>query len=307
LLTAEFIFIQAKTIGAANTMLTVLRGQLGTTATTHASGVIFEIVATPVPQGSDLGPDMSRSPIIKASLIQTWRRDVIIAGSLVALAKAGMVPGIPNQVAYQLHQRFWEALQDAERSLIKGLATPPGTQSEYQTMWGTLPWTGYSTPVPNSTSVLYNAAGAALTEILLNQPVLNIYLQGGGVPDAIFMNPIVLDRISRIFRDQIHVRQEEVVRGYTVDTIRTSLGTKPLKLIPSGYYPNPTLVEAVMTYIDLSRGAIIPFLNRFCFLISAPTTKDADIVSLIMQWTYEQRNTGTDIGYSSQTMRNFAT
>jgi hypothetical protein len=90
-----------------------------------------------------------------------------------------------------------------------------------------------------------------------------------------------------------------------VDTVRLSLGTKPVKLLMTGYMPDPTVNEGVAAFLDLDKLALVPFFNRFLFLISAPTTKDADIVSLMSQSTLEFRHTGTDFGYTSQILRNF--
>lgn len=306
LLTAEQILVTGITVGVSSVTLTIQRGFNGTTAATHASGFIAEIVGSPVPEGSDIGRDMSRSPAIKANTIQTWRRDVIITGSMVSLARHGLVPGQPNMVAFQLHERWWEVLQDMERSVIYGIGTPAATQTDYQEMWGVLAWLGYSNPVPNSTSVLFNANGAFISDLLYNQVGINIYLQGGEIPDAIVGHPVVIDRTSRIFRDQLRLSQTELVRGFNVDTIRLSLGGKPVKLIMSGYMPDPTAVEGVAALLDLDRLIIVPFLDRFCFLISSPSMKDADMVSVVSQWTVEFRNTGTDSGYTSQIVRNFS-
>lgn len=305
LLVAEQVQVTGLAVGAASVTVTISRAYNGTTAASHAAAAVYEIIATPVQEGSDLGRDQSRSPGIKANTIQSWRRDVIVTGSMVELARHGMVPGIPNQPAFQLHERFWEMLEDYERTVIKGIGTPAATQSQTQTMWGVLPWLGYSNPVPNATAVLSNANGAAITDLLLNGVGINIYLQGGQIPDVILGHPYVMDRISRIFRDQLRLSQTEVIRGFNVDTIRLSLGTKPVKLLMSGYMPDPTINEGVAAFIDLDKVALVPFYNRFLFLISAPTTKDADIVSLMSQSTIEFRHTGTDFGYTSQVMRNF--
>jgi hypothetical protein len=306
LLTAEQIQITGLAVGATSVTVTIVRGFNATTAATHAASAVYEIIATPVQEGSDLGRDQSRAPGIKANTIQSWRRDVIVTGSMVELARHGLVPGIPNQPAFQLHERFWEMLQDYERSVIKGIGTPAATQTATsQTMWGVLAWLGYSNPVPNATAVLSNAAGAAISDLLMNGIGINIYLQGGQIPDVILAHPYVVDRISRIFRDQLRLSQTEVVRGFNVDTIRLSLGTKPVKLLMSGYMPDPTINEGIMAFLDLDKLALVPFFNRFLFLISAPTMKDADLVSLMSQSTLEFRHTGTDFGYTSQILRNF--
>lgn len=306
LLTAEQIQVTGLAVGGASVTATITRAYNGTTAASHAASAVYEIIATPVQEGSDLGRDQSRAPGIKANTIQSWRRDVIVTGSMVELARHGMVPGIPNQPAFQLHERFWEMLQDYERTVIKGLGTPTATQTNTQTMWGVLSWLGYSNPVPNPTSVLSNANGAPISDLLLNGVGINIYLQGGAIPDVLLGHPYVMDRVSRIFRDQLRLSQTELVRGFNVDTIRLSLGTKPVKLLMSGYMPDPTINEGVAAFLDLDKLALVPFFNRFLFLISAPTTKDADIVSLMSQSTLEFRHTGTDFGYTSQALRNFA-
>lgn len=305
-LVAEQILVTGITIGSSNVVLQIQRGFNGTTAASHLQNSVLDIVGSPVPEGSDLGRDMSRSPVVKANVIQAARRDVIITGSMIELARHGMIPGQPNMLAFQLHERWWELCQDMERSAIFGIGTPVSTQTDYQEQWGALAWLGYSNPVPNATSVLFNANGATISDFLVNQLAINIYLQGGDIPDVLVGHPYVMDRISRIFRDQLRLTQSELVRGFNVDAIRTSIGTKPVKLIMSGYMPDPTAVEGVVMALDLDRIAIIPFLNRFCFLISAPTNKDVDIISVVSQWTTEYRNTGTDSGYTSQLMRNFA-
>jgi hypothetical protein len=305
LLVAEQIQITGLAIGASSVTVTIARGVNATTAATHAASAIYKIIATPVQEGSDLGRDQSRAPGIKANTVQSFRRDVIITGSMVELARHGLVPGIPNQPAFQLHERFWEMLIDYENTIISGIGTPSNVQSQTQTMWGVLPWLGYSNPVPNSNAVLSNANGATITDLLLNGVGINIYLQGGQIPDLILGHPYVMDRISRIFRDQLRLSQTEVVRGFNVDTIRLSLGTKPVKLLMSGYMPDPTVNEGVLAMLDMDKFALVPFYNRFLFLLSAPTTKDADIVSIMSQSTLEARHTGTDFGYVSQILRNF--
>jgi hypothetical protein len=305
LLVSEQIQVTGLAVGVSSVTVTILRGVNGTTAATHAASAVYEIIATPVQEGSDLGRDQSRAPGIKANTIQSWRRDVIVTGSMVELARHGMVPGIPNQPAFQLHERFWEMLADYERTVIKGIGTPAATQSQTQTMWGVLPWLGYSNPVPNSTASISNAGGALITDLLLNGIGINIYLQGGQIPDVMLAHPYVMDRVSRIFRDQLRLSQTELVRGFNVDTIRMSLGTKPVKLLMTGYMPDPTINEGVAAFLDMDKLALVPFFNRFLFLISAPTTKDADIVSIMSQSTLEFRHTGTDFGFTSQVLRNF--
>lgn len=305
LLVAEQIFVNGFIVGASNVSVQITRGFNGTTAASHAQNAILEIVGAPVPEGSDIGRDQSRSPGVKGNLIQSWRRDVVVDGSMVSLARHGMVPGQPNMPAFQLHERWWEMTIDMERSLINGIGTPAATQTDYQEMWGALAWLGYSNPVPNSTAQLFNANGAFISDILCSQVGINIYLQGGDIPDVIVAHPYVIDRISRVFRDQIRITESELIRGVNVDAVRLSIGRKPLQLVMSGYMPDPTLVESVAAFIDLDRINIVPFLDRFCFLISAPTMKDADMVSVFSQYTIEFRNTGTDTGFTSQVMRNF--
>src|SRR5215831_14644554 len=124
LLVAEQIFVNGFIVGGANVTVQITRGFNGTTAASHAQNAILEIVGAPVPEGSDIGRDQSRSPGVKGNLIQSWRRDVVIDGSMVSLARHGMIPGQPNMPAFQLHERWWEMTIDMERSLINGIGTP---------------------------------------------------------------------------------------------------------------------------------------------------------------------------------------
>jgi len=51
--------------------------------------------------------------------------------------------------------------------------------------------------------------------------------------------------------------------------------------------------------------ALVPFLDRGCFLRTAETPLDAEIMSLIMAMTLEMRNTGTDFNQAHEVLRNF--
>lgn len=306
---AEFIQIQGISISGSTATLTISRGLNGTTAASHASSAVYEVVATPEIQGSDFGRDMSRVPGIKSNLVYTIRKNVQITGSLLALSKFGLVPGMPNVLATQLHNRFLEALIDLERALLKSIGTPSTTQTEYPMLWGMLPTLGYGGVSYNSTAVTFNGNGSLITETLLNALVINILLQGGEVPDCFIMHPTVIDRVARIFRDQLRLTQSEDVRGYLVDAVRVSVGTQLVRLVMTGYMPGPapgaTTPSPLLAAVDLDRMGIVPFLDQFCYLLSAPTMKDADLISMVMKLSFEMRNTGTDFGYAHQLLYNF--
>lgn len=306
LTSAELLQIIGMTVGATQTVLSVTRGFNGSTPSTHAANAVFEIIGTPRQDGSGLGPDMSRSPAPKGNLIQTIRKDVVITGALASLARHNMVPGMKNPLAYQLHQRFWESLVDWNRSIIKMTGTSASVASNSQTLWGLLAWLGYNSTTANGTAVIRNAAGAPLSRKLISQVGIDLYQQGAEVPDVAIANPWVIDSIARIYEDQLRLNQSEMVRGFNVDTIRMSIGTKPIKLIPDGYMPDPTVVEPIIAFIDLDRLGLVPFLDRGCFLLTSETTLDADVMSLIMAMTLEVRNTGTDFGQAHEILRNFA-
>src|SRR5262249_59520793 len=122
---------------------------------------------------------------------------------------------------------------------------------------------GYSSPVPNTSATLFNANGAFVSDILASQIGINIYLQGGDIPDMAVAHPYVIDRFSRVFRDQLRITEAELIRGVNVDAIRLSIGSRPVQLVMSGYMPDPTVVEAVAAFIDTDRLVIVPFLDRF--------------------------------------------
>lgn len=306
---AEYMQVTGINIVGGTATLTIVRGFLGTTAASHASGAVFEVVMTPTIQGSDFGRDQSRIPATKNNLIYTIRKDVQITGSLLSLSKHGLVVGMPNIMATQLHNRFLEALIDLERTLIGGIGTPAATQTEYPTPWGLLSMLGYTNPAFNSTSVTFNANSAQVSELVLNSLFINILLQGGEIPDAVVAHPTVMDRVGRIYRDQFRLIQTEDVRGYLVRAIQPSVGEQLVRLIMTGYMPGPapgaTTPAPLLMALDLDRIAMVPFLDQFCYLLAAGTLKDADLVSLIMKLSFDMRNTGTDFGYAHQLMFGF--
>jgi hypothetical protein len=304
---AELVMINGITVGSPNYTLNLLRSQLGTTGVSHAAAAVWQIVATPVQQNSGLGRDMSRAPGIKSNLIQTWRRDVNISSAMIALAQYGHVPGIKNQVAYQLSQRFTEMLIDMENSVIKGIGTQNNVNTDYQTLWGILSWFGAAAVNANATSVLFNAQGAAISDLLINNWVINVTLQGAEIPDVLMGSSYFIDRTARIYKDQLRLGQDELVRGYFVDAIRSSMGAKLIKLVMSNWIPysltSNTLNIAIA--LSLARIGLIPFLNQFCYFLSAPSFNDGDAMSVLAKFTIEPRNTGTDFGYAGQVLTNF--
>jgi len=146
-----------------------------------------------------------------------------------------------------------------------------------------------------------------LSDLLCNTVALNIYLQGGEIPDAIVAAPFTIDRLARIYRDQMRLSQDELIRGYFVDAIRVSIGVKPVRLIMSGYMPYSTTSPTpnVAAFVSLDRMAIVPFIDQFCYLISAPSFRDGDALSVLSKWTLELRNSGTDFGFAHQALKNF--
>lgn len=306
---SEYMQIQGISIAGNTATLTIARGLNGTTPTTHASGAVFEVVMTPTIQGSDFGRDQSRVPGVKNNLIYTIRKDVQITGSLLTLSKHGLVVGMPNVMATQLHNRFLEALIDLERTLIGGIGTPAGTQTEYPTPWGLMAALGFTNPAFNSTSVTFNANNAYLSELLLNSLFINILLQGGEIPDCIVGHPVVMDRIGRIYRDQFRLDQRDDTRGFLVRAVQPSVGEQMVRLVMSGYMPGPapgaTTPAPVLFALDLDRIATVPFLDQFCYLLAAGTLKDADLISLVMKMSWDVRNTGTDFGQAHQAMFGF--
>jgi hypothetical protein len=87
------------------------------------------------------------------------------------------------------------------------------------------------------------------------------------------------------------------------------VGEQLVRLIMTGYMPGPapgaTTPAPLLMALDLDRIALVPFLDQFCYLLAAGTLKDADLISLIMKWTIDARNTGTDFGYAHQLMFGF--
>jgi hypothetical protein len=301
-LVAEQMQVIGKVVGSTTVTLTVLRAFNGTTEATHLDNAKLDIVASLRPAGSNLGPDMSRSPIVKANYFQQARKDVVITGEMDELAKRGLVPGIPNQPAYQLHQRFWEMLQDWSRSVIRGKGTPAATSTDTQEMHGILAWLGYSPTPPNATAVPFDGSSITsgdLSDEMYSAVVAQLVNQGADIPDAVVGFSTFIDRTARIFRDQLRLNQAEVVRGYTVDAIRVTLGHKLIRMIMDNYMPDPAGPDQVAAFLDLSRIALIPFYNRGLFLKTSPSMLDAKLVSLLSQLSLEFRNTGTDSGQTS--------
>jgi hypothetical protein len=306
ILTAEVLRVKSVVpqVGG-NAFVYVDRGLYGTTATTHAASAIFDIAGVPVQPGSAMGRDQSRVPGYKQNVFTLRRRDVVITGQVVSLAQHGMIPGTANPVAEQLNDRFQELLQDMNRELIGETGTPGSTQDNYNQQNGILQWLGYAPTPANSSATLLSGGGAPLSDIMFSSVAIQAYLNGGDVPDAACGHPYIMDSVSRFFRDNLRLTQDELIRGVNVDAVRASIGQHPVKLLMDGYLPDPTVNEAILVFLDLDRWGTVPFLDRFCFLIMAESDLDADTVSVLSESTVEGRNTGADFGQTSFVLRNF--
>lgn len=287
----------------SGTAITVTRGYGGTTATTHANGAVFKVISRPLYENSDLGRDLSRPRIPKSNLFQRFSRDVNLSQEVITRARYGYSPGVPDEMKYQYEQRKRELLTEFDLAVLYARQAASGTAStggDYSTTGGVIAWLDGTL---NSTSVAYNAAGAVISDTIINGQ--NKYIiRNGAVPEWLFGGTNFVDSTARIYNDRIRIVQDDTTRGFEVQTFRTTMQNTLRLLWDNNIADANTLGLALL--LDPERIRWRPFLESLGYSIQAPSFRDGDAVRFIMKGGLEMRNTGSDSGQAHQLIYNLS-
>lgn len=281
------------------TALTVSRAFAGTAAS-YASNTVFRIVDNPVNPNSDLGPDLTRQRLVKTNYIRRERKDVNIDSEQIARSIAGYVPGVQDELGYQLQMRLAELIRDWDNTVIYG--KPQATSSptnEFQTMTGLLSWLD-ATSLGNSLSSPITTS-ENLTDTVLNNMIQNIYKQGA-VSKAVIVGPRLAQVLAAYYADTIRREQSDRVRGFWMNVFDPAMAN-PHVLVNDAYVQD-TAGNSLCFVVDPDRIFWRPFIGQSLYTIEAPSFRDGDAISLLSKGSLEVRNSGTDAGYAHQVHQN---
>lgn len=287
----------------SGTTITITRGYGGTTAVAHANGNVFRVIARPLYENADLGRDLSRARVAKSNLFFRTSRDVNISQEQILRAKYGYAPGVPDELKYQFEQRLRELLREINNAVLYSRQAASGAAStggDYSTMGGAIAWLDTTL---NSTAVPFNAAGAVLTDTVINTQNKAI-INNGAVPDWAFGGTNMADNLSRLYNDRIRLVQDETSRGWKVKEFDTTL-QNTLRILW-----DKQIIDfqgtGIMLLLDSSRIRLRPYLESLFYTIQSPSFRDGDAIRMLVKLSLEMRNTGSDTGAAHVLVRNLS-
>lgn len=189
--------------------LTVVRGYASSSAETHAKDAIFTIVGMPVQAGDESITDISNSPTQRSNRVQTFKREVKIAGQEIAVSANGMRPGISSTFKHQLMKRMLEMKVEMNTSVLYSVVSAAPSDTVYASMQGLREW------------LVASGANSDSDAETLNEAVLNALYKSawddGGSPDQLLGPYKQLAQFSSAYKDRIRVAPSDRIVGMYVN------------------------------------------------------------------------------------------
>jgi hypothetical protein len=266
-------FELVQVIGLAGDAITVSRGYGGSTKVTHAQSALWGMVAPALAEVSDLDRDISKNRIVNSNLIARLGLSVQISDEQMQRAMAGYVPGVPNELEYQLTQRVREIKRAVDNMLI--IARRAAASGDYSLCDGIITWL---------ISAAVDQAAASFTPDMVNSAYATAYGDGGD-PDWLLAGTTIVRKIANAYSDRIRIEQSERSRGWSVVYFEADLA-KPLRIILDAYMP-----PQAFGLLDSRRILIRPFINSFFYFRTAPSFRDAEAARVIAKMSLQVMNT----------------
>jgi hypothetical protein len=226
--------------------------------------------------------------------------DVNIDSEAIIKSHQGYVPGIVDELGYQVQQRLAELLRLIEQAVLYAYPAASGNPTnDFQAMYGLLAWldtTANTTAAPVTTA-------QPLSDSVLNTTIQNIYKQGG-VSKVVAVGPRIATILSGVYSDTIRREQSDRVRGFWAQIFDPAMAN-PHEIVMDAFIQD-TATAGLCLVLDPDRIFIRPQLGQFLYTIEAPSFRDGDAYSLLSKISLEVRNTGTDAGYAHVAIQNLA-
>ncbi len=258
--------------------------------TTYGIGTTLKLVAWPLPEGSNLGPDQSQARTVRYNLTQIFGRDITITRNQI---KRGM-QSLDDEFYYQLDQRAIEMKREMNDTIIFGspstsitgtFAVTPANSGGSRTMAGLLYFL-QSAGGSASATATYNTTSEAFTPKALNNMQYASAILGGN-PDLMITGGTQQRAFQSFSQDLVRIVPNERVRGAFTTLYRTDMGV--VVSVVNDLNMSNGSPDTVML-VDPSRIALHPFVDAEFFMLVAPTFTDGDSARVLGEWTLECRN-----------------
>lgn len=268
--TGEYFLVESAT--SAGTA-TITRGFGGTTAATIATSHTLTILYNAALEGADVDQDISVPRSRKFNIVQLFKKDIIVSGTVLAVTMAG---GISDELNYQKVSRSREILRDLERAVIRGIMSTStlGSSTEYRTMEGL--WHGIKTN--RLTYTTGSLTSSALNDIIKaawenGAKDLDLIICGKGAKDEI---DGLLDSSRRVITGQSGSRTLERI----VDVFESTYGVFEI-MLNRWMKPNSLIVTSTQ------RIKVVPLRGRTFRYEEVAKTGDSVKGMIVGEYTME--------------------
>jgi hypothetical protein len=216
----------------ATDALTITRGWAGSTDASHAQGVVVTLVAPMLPQGSDVGEARTTTKVGLFNYTQIFEEVVKVSATMQATRKNVQ----QNDAEAQIENHLTILGTNMEKTLLFGRKAAPAAAS---------PGSMDGIYARLSTNV-YDKAGAALTQPMLEDAMEAVWTAGGDVA-LIVTNMTQKRRINSFLDPYRQVDYNAGTLGTVVQRFRTDVGTVDIltdRFMPSNevLIINPSLI-----------------------------------------------------------------
>lgn len=266
-----------KVTGISGNTLTVVRGYAGTTAEALSSGTEVKIVARPQNEGTLPGDDTSaKLPGVEWNQTQIF--DYTAKVTRTALNTSHY--GIDNLITYKVKEGLQIITRRMNNACIYGRRVQREEGSEPGMMGGILYF------LKQDGGNVVNAAGADLSQKLLNDAIEKIALDGG-TPNVLVCNTTQARKISAFNVNNIIVQREDQTAGNFVARFVSDL---PAGIITT-IVVDTNFPKDKIAILDTSRLKLVPLAGSTLSDFDA-TPPGADFIArrILGEYTLEVKN-----------------
>jgi len=252
---------------------TITRGYGGTSAETHGSTAVYDIISNPRPEGMDGPKDESVARARSYNYTQIFSKGVQLTGTAIAIEHNG----IASEDAYQIDKRLRELVRELDRTVIMGIrAASDHGDSTYGTMGGLIDY------IKHASSGNTNSTAETMIPSVLNAMIKQIW-DDGGSPDMVLVGGTQKQKISNFDREYRRSTMDSRRAGFTVEEFVSDLGIN-LRVVVDRWIPSDMAIV-----IDSSRCLIKPLQGRAFFLEKLAKTGDSEKWQIVGEYTMEVR------------------
>ena len=250
--------------------LTLVRQQGGTSCASVGAGSTFQIMDGAALEGDTFDNDISRPRTRGTNVLQIIKKDIIISGTMQAVA----LYGVENEFNKQVTNRSREALRDLEKYVIRGKGTSTSTLG--------------SSTVPRIMFGLISKITTNVTTVTTFQESnltasLRTCNAAGGTVDVIVASGLYKEIIDGWNSSRTRVANADDLYSNLVSQYQGTYGVQ--RVVYSRWMPTSSCL-----LIDSTKVKVLPLISRSFHVQRKDDASDATKGAVIGEYTVECRN-----------------